>query len=262
MKRTILFILLTLTIFTIDAQKKYDLTSPDGKLKIKIAIGDRVSYTVFSEQDTVVFPSFISMKLETKILGSKPTIKETKRNHINHIIKSPFYKRSQITDNYNELQLIFRENFELVFRTYNEGMAYRFISTEKKDFLVMNEEAEFNLGYNSDAFIPYVRNNAKTYEGQFFNSFENVYSDVTLNQWDKARLAFSPIVVNRKNGKKIAIAESDLNSYPGMFLYNPDQSVTLKGKFAPYPLKETQSNYNIVQMVVEERKNHIAECSK
>lgn len=261
MKRTILLIFLTFIILSANAQKKYELTSPNGKLKVEITIGDRVSYTVISEQDTVVFPSFISMKVEAKILGNKPTIKETKRNYISQIIKSPFYKRSQITDNYNELQLIFREKFGLVFRTYNEGMAYKFISNEKKDFFVMDEEVEFNLGYNSDAFIPYVRNNSKTYEGQFFNSFENVYSDITINQWDKERLAFSPIVVNRKNGKKIALAESDLNSYPGMFLCNPNQSVTLKGEFAPYPLKEAQSKYNIVQMKVEKRKNHIAECN-
>jgi alpha-glucosidase len=248
-------------ILAINAQKKYDLTSPNGKLKVEISIGERVSYTVLSEQDTIIFPSFISMKLEAKIFGSKPTIKETKRNHINQIIKSPFYKRSQITDNYNELQLTFKENFGLVFRTFNEGMAYKFNSTEKKDFIVIDEEAEFNLGYNSEAFIPYVRSNVKTHEGQFFNSFENVYSNVTLNQWDKMRLAFTPIVVNRKNGKKIAIAESDLNSYPGMFLYNSEQSVTLKGKYAPYPMKEVQNKFNIVQMEVVERKNYIAECN-
>lgn len=261
MKKTFIFLVLTISIFSANAQKKHILISPNEKLRVEISIGNRVSYTIQSEADTVISPSFISMKLENKIFGYKPTIKGTKRTCVSNTIQSPFYKRSQIKDNYNELRLIFKENFELVFRAYNEGMAYRFISTEKKDFLVIDEEAEFNLGYNSNAFVPYVRNNAKTYEGQFFNSFENVYSDITLNQWDKARLAFSPIVVTRKNGKKIAIAESDLISYPGMFLYNPDQSLTLKGKFATYPLKEAQSKYNIVQMKVEERKNHIAECS-
>jgi len=260
MKKTLIFIVLTISIFSVNAQRKYNLTSPDEKLKVEISIGNRISYTIQSGADTVIFPSFISMKLESKTFGSKPTIRGTKRAYVNNIIQSPFYKRSQITDNYNELRLIFKENFELVFRAYNEGMAYRFISNEKKDFIVNDEEAEFNLGYTSDAFIPYVRNNAKTYEEQFFNSFENVYSNISLNQWDKARLAFTPIVVARKNSKKIAIAESDLISYPGMFLYNPDQSVVLKGKFATYPLKEAQSKYNIVQMKVEKRKNHIAEC--
>jgi len=260
MKKTFIFLVLTISIFSANAQKKHILISPNEKLRVEISIGNRVSYTIQSEADTVISPSFISMKLENKIFGYKPTIKGTKRTCVSNTIQSPFYKRSQIKDNYNELRLIFKENFELVFRAYNEGMAYRFISTEKKDFLVIDEEAEFNLGYNSNAFVPYVRNNAKTYEGQFFNSFENVYSDITLNQWDKARLAFSPIVVSRNNSKKIAIAESDLISYPGMFLYNPDQSLTLKGKFATYPLKEAQSKYNIVQMKVEERKNHIAEC--
>ncbi|OJU53506.1 MAG: Retaining alpha-galactosidase [Bacteroidales bacterium 45-6] len=261
MKKTFIFIVLTISIFSANAQKKYSLTSPDEKLRVEISIGNRVSYTIQSEADTVIFPSFISMKLENEMFGFKPTIKGTKRTYVNNIIQSPFYKRAQITDNYNELRLIFKENFELVFRAYNEGTAYRFISTEKKDFLVIDEEAEFNLGYNSNAFVPYVRNNASTYEEQFFNSFENVYSDITLNQWDKARLAFSPIVVSRNNSKKIAIAESDLNNYPGMFLYNPYQSVTLKGRFAPYPLKEAQSKYNIVQMKVGERKNHIAESN-
>ena len=261
MKKTLLFVVFLVFIFSVNAQKKFNLTSPDEKLKVEITIGEKVSYTLQSGTDTVIFPSSISMKLENKTFGSKPSIKETKRIHVNNIIKSPFYKRSQITDNYNELRLIFKENFELVFRTYNEGVAYRFISTEKKDIIVTDEEADFNLGYNSDAFIPYVRNNAKTYEAQFFNSFENVYSYGPLNQWNKTRLAFSPIVINRKNGKKIAIAESDLNSYPGMFLYNPDQSATLKGKFATYPNKEVQSKDNPVQMEVTERRKHIAECS-
>ena len=260
MKRTILLISFVLLTFTIGAQKKYGVLSPNGKLNIEVVVGDKLSYSVVHEQDTVVYPSFISMQLGHKTVGDKSSVRKTTRNSVNSIINSPFHRRSQIADNYNELVITFKDNFELIFRAYDEGMAYRFVSNEKKDFIVVNEEAEFNFGYDSPAFIPYVRSNAETYEEQFFNSFENVYSYESVTQWNKKKLAFSPLVVTRNAGKKIAIAESDLMSYPGMFLYNPDQSVILKGKFAPYPLREAVNEYHTVQMKVVEYKNHIAEC--
>ena len=260
MKKTILLISFVLLSLTIGAQKKYGMLSPNGKLNIEISIGEKISYSVIHEQDTVIYPSYISMQLGHKTVGSLASVKKTKRNNVTNTIVSPFYKRSQITDNYNELIVTLKDNFDLIFRVYDEGMAYRFVSNEKKDFVVVNEAAEFNFGYDSPAFIPYVRSNAETYEEQFFNSFENVYSYENIAQWNKKKLAFSPLVVTRNGGKKIAIAESDLMSYPGMFLYNSTQSVTLKGKFAPYPLHEEVNEYHTVQMKVAERKNHIAEC--
>lgn len=259
MKKRFLITVFILFSLLINA-KNFELTSPDNKLKIEISIEDRICYTVKHGQDTLIYPSFISMKLENKIPGRNPKIKTTKTNSVNTVIQSPFYKRSSIKDNYNELKISFKDDFDLVFRAYDEGMAYRFASTGKKDFIVLDEEANFNLGYNSYAFVPYVRSDAETYEGQFFNSFENIYSYESIDKWKKTKLAFSPIVIERRNGKKIAIAEADLISYPGMFLYNPAQSVTLKGKYATYPLKEQQNKYNAVQMEVTERKNYIAEC--
>jgi alpha-glucosidase len=260
MKEKTVILVLFLFLLSIANAQKFNLLSPDNKLKVEILIGNTVSYIVKHEQDTLVYPSSVALKLENKTLGHNPKIKRTEKSTFDTIIESPFYKRSSIRDNYNQLTFTFKDDYTLIFRLYDEGMAYRFITTGKTDFVVIDEEANFNLGYNSFAYIPYVRSDANTYEEQFFNSFENIYSYSGIKEWNKTKLAFSPIVVERVNGKKIAIAEADLFSYPGMFLYNPNQSLILKGKFANYPSKEEQHEH-VVQSNVTERKNYIAECS-
>lgn len=259
MKKTFLFLACILLVVAVKAQKNFNLLSPDGQLSVDVEVGGKISYTVKHHDDMVVFPSNISMILEGRTVGVNSKIKKAKRNAVNTSISSPFYKRATIKDNYNELTLVLNDNFELIFRAYDEGMAYRFVSTGGKDFIVKNEEANFNLGYDSKAFIPYVRGDKKTYEEQFFNSFENTYTYKSINEWDEIKLAFSPIVIERNNGKKITIAESDLDSYPGMFLYNPDHSVLLRGMFATYPSKEEVFKDHTVQTIVTKRKDYIAQ---
>lgn len=75
------------------------------------------------------------------------------------------------------------------------------------------------------------------------------------------QIAFTPVVVELEEGRKICIAESDVESYPGMFVYNEEQSTSLKGVFAPYPKNLLQGGHNNLQMLVTERENYIAKCS-
>lgn len=60
---------------------------------------------------------------------------------VNQLIETPIYKRKTIIDKYNELTFNFKDGFKLVFRAYDEGIAYRFISTLKKPFKVKDEQA-------------------------------------------------------------------------------------------------------------------------
>lgn len=253
------FILLLLLISFLSYGKKFTLLSPDKQLELTVSADDRISYYIKHGQDTLLYPSIISMKLEGQTWGENSQLKKTERNSVSTTISTPFYKRSFINDRYNELILHFKDNFDLIFRAYDEGIAYRFVDRGSKDFIVINEEAYFNFGYDSQAFIPYVRSDAETYEEQFFNSFENCYSHHKLNQWNEKKLAFSPLVIERLHGRKVVIAESDLMNYPGMFLYNPHQTTVLKGMFAGYPARECQHEH-VVQTKVVEREPYIARC--
>jgi len=260
MKNILFIATLFLSLQTL-AQKSYQLHSPDGKLVVAVTVGRDITYTLTHEQETVLVPSALSVELETsKSFGIDSHIKGTKKNTVNQIIPSPFYKRSEIKDNYNELILSFREDFNLIFRAYNEGMAYRFISTGKKDFVVKNEQASFHFAEDYSTYIPYVKSTAKDIEGQYFNSFENTYTYTPLTQMNPGKLAFTPVVVELAGGKKVCIAESDMESYPGMYLNNPDRTTSLKSNFAPYPISTVQGGHNDLQQIVTSREPFIAKC--
>lgn len=256
---TILILLaLSLNLFS---QKEYKLQSPDGQLKIGISVGKNITYSVWHGEDIIITPSPLSMQLgDGKYFGKNASVKNTKTNTVNQTIDARYYKRNTIKDHYNELTINFKENFSIVFRAYNEGIAYRFVSTGKEDFIVENEEAVFNFDKDYKAYIPYVKSKAKDIEGQYFNSFENTYTYAPLSKMDAAKLAFSPVVVELENGKKVCIAESDLESYPGMYLINKDGSYSLTSNFAPYPTTTVQGGHNQLQQVVTAREPYIAKC--
>ena len=245
------------------AQKQYQLKSPNGKLELSIEAGDKICYSLKHENTAIIVSSPISMSLSNnKILGVKSKVKNIRRRMIDENITTAIYKRSEIRNRCNELSLTFRDGFQLEFRAYDEGVAYRFIVTENKPFNVIAEEATFNFDDDYMTYIPYVRGGKnKKVEDQFFNSFENVYTHVNLSEMGTNQLAFTPVVVELKDGKKLCIAESDVESYPGMFVRNANQSNSLKGVFAPCPKETVQGGHNKLQKLVTAREDYIAKCS-
>lgn len=261
MKQLFLFLAASLILNTAMAGSvnPYTVKSPDGQLKAVIGIDAKVTYFIMHNADTLIAPSAIAMHLTGgEVLGRGTKVKSVKTNTVNQVIETPFYKRSRIKDNYNELVISFNKDYSIVFRAYNEGIAYRFVTNRKQDFNVENEEAVFNFPADYQAIVPYVnkKNNA-TFEEQFFNSFENTYTHAPLSKLDAKRLAFLPLVVEAANGKKVCITEADLEEYPGMYL-NRQSGNTLLGVFAPYPKRIEQGGHNKLQQLVKERENYIA----
>lgn len=125
--------------------KNIQLLSPNGKIAIVIIIGDRVYYSVFFQGKKILTPSSISMTLDNNIiLGEKPRLRQAKERKVSDkIFPSVKEKRAVILDEYNELILKFRGNYGLIFRAYNDGVAYRFFTDFKKDIKVFSEEANF-----------------------------------------------------------------------------------------------------------------------
>ena len=243
------------------ATKSFLLSSPDGKLNVAVEVGQNIVYSLSHDGTAVLSPSEISMTLSDGIIyGENSRFIGKKERSANESIDASFYKKNIISDNFNELILRFK-GFNIVFRAYNDGMAYRFVSLSEKPFKVISEKAEFAFSEDRKAYVPYVRK-SKSFDAQFFNSFENTYEHISLSEWDKDRLAFLPIVVEAADGKKVCITESDLLNYPGMYLYNGNAGNTLSGVYAKYPDQVKQGGHNMLQMVVESRKDYIAEFDR
>ena len=212
------------------------LKSPDGKLQVNVEINDKISFSVHHEQTEVIAASPISMTLnDGTVLGSNPKLKNKKSQSVNQKISTPIYKKSEIPDVYNELVLNFKGNYSVIFRAYDQGVAYRFVTAGKDSILIKNEEVSLNFSQDNKTIVPYVRKaDPKSFEEQFFNSFENTYSHLKISELDKNRLMFLPIIVELNDGKKLCFTEADLESYPGLYL-NKGENNSLNGVFAPYP---------------------------
>ncbi|MFN0256937.1 glycoside hydrolase family 97 protein [Pedobacter ureilyticus] len=258
MRITLTTFLLALTISSW-GQKKYQLKSPDGKLIAAISLNDKISYAITHQNDTILKPSVLNMTLNNGVTWGKGSqLRSAKTTTSHQQINALFYKRNQIDDHYNELVLSFKENFNLIFRAYNEGIAYRFVSTSDKLITVKNEEAIFNFTKDFNAYVPYVKGKFKDIESQYFNSFENEYTYTPLSKISADKLAFSPLVVSLDNGKKVCLAEADLESYPGMYLTNTNGSKSLQSNFAHYPTATKQGGHNELQQLVTAREPYLA----
>ena len=130
-------------------------------------------------------------------------------------IVSPLYKKSEVRDNYKELVMRFRGDYDIIFRAYNEGIAYRFVAHSRGSLVVEDDQAVFNFADDMDAFVPYVQSE-ETYDAQFVNSFESDYTKTRISKWERGRPAFAPILFKSISGQSVVITEVVLIDYLGM----------------------------------------------
>ena len=223
------------------APKDYTLSSPDGGLEVKITADDGISWSLYRDGACLLTPSRVSMTLEDGTVYGTGKFRTAKGSE----------------DDNNSLTFKFKE-CDLVFKAFDDGVAYRFISRSKTPFKVVSEQAEFALPDDWSMYVPYVRDYTDNFETQYFNSFENTYSHIRVSEWDSARLAFLPLLVEAPEGVKLCIMETDLMNYPGMYLYNGDGDTSLEGSYARYPKEMEQGGHNMLQMVVRSREDYIA----
>ena len=213
-------------------EKKYVLSSPDGTLKVEISAGNELAYQVMHGNDTILSHSNIGLVLENgTIVGKTPRITGERRRKIKDNIESPFYRFKEFVATGNELDLKLKGGFGIIFRAYNEGVAYRFYTTQSSDIIIKEEQAEFNFKEDYTAYLPYTTNDKKP----MAMAYQNVY-DITPLSKAQPKLAFLPVTVDCSS-VKLTLLESDLEAYPGMFVQSQQGKYGLKGVFAPYPAK-------------------------
>ncbi|GAA6529552.1 retaining alpha-galactosidase [Segatella asaccharophila] len=241
--------------------KSFQLHSPDGQINVNVNTGKTISYAVTVGKTLILSPSVISMNIAgSKSFGQDSRLKSAVTTTHRGIIKTFAYKKDKIQDDYNELTMTFKEKFQLIFRAYNDGIAYRFVALKKGPFTVSGEQAEFNFPKDWKAFVPYTDSEG-TLEQQVNNSFENTYTFAPLSQMNAKHIAFIPVVIEADNGIKVAVTEADLENYPGMFALNPDNGKSIKGYFANYPKAIKQGGHNMLEELVQSRENYLVQCN-
>lgn len=254
------FAALLIAVSAFAVPKNYELKSPDGKLSVYVEAGEGISYTLTHGGDLLMKDSHLGMYMtDGTVFGGIQPVKKVSRRSVSSTIPAFMYKKAEVKDEFNEITLKFKK-FSVIFRAYDDGMAYRFVSHLNEPSQVEMEMADFNFTQDWNMWAAYVCQHTETLDSQYYNSFENTYSYTPLSEWNKDRLAFLPLMVDGPGGKKIVITEADLMNYPGMYLYNGNADNTLDGVFAPYPKEVKQGGHNNLQMEVQSREPYIAKC--
>jgi alpha-glucosidase len=252
-----LFLLLSYSTIA-QKNKTYQISSPDGKNVITVDAGDLVKWSLMHEASTILTPSVISMQLQSgEILGDHAKIKSTKTEKVNTTFKAIDYIKDIVPDVYNQLTLNCKGDYGIIFKAYNDGVAYRFFTKKKGQITIVNESTNFNFDKDYKCYIPFVRD----FRGkeQYIQSFEALYTEKRISEFSKDTLGFLPIMADLGNQKKVVITEADLEDYPGMFLQvNNESPNSLKGVHAPYPLEVAQGGYKMLNTMVTKRADFIS----
>lgn len=223
-KKFIAFLLLVVSCLCASA-KDHELSSPNKKIKISVALGEGISWSVNYGKQIILQPSRIALLLKNEIkLGGKPVLIRKKLSSHNDMLTAVIpVKSREILNQYNELKLEFKDNYSVYFRAYDDGVAYRFETTIPDQIEVENELADFDFGDTNRIFWP------EETDANFLSHFESLYKDSVLTAFGNQQHAALPLLVYSKTGIKMLISEADLYDYPNMFLFGTNSQKLTAG---------------------------------
>ena len=229
-KFTACFVLfLALAIQTFAQNKPIDLMSPNGQLKVSVTLGDKIYYSIAANSQELLTKNHLALTLSDGTLGENPKLISAKKTKGEETIK-PYIpiKFSTVKNNYNDLLMTFKGNYVVEFRAFDDGIAYRFITSKKGSVEVMNED--FAINFPNNYLLHLQQNNG------FKSAYEELYQHVESDNWKQTdKMANLPALIDTKKQYKILISESDLSDYPGMFLKGTGNGA--EGAFPKTPLE-------------------------
>jgi len=249
--KKLLFLQVFIFLSLLTVAQTYELSSPDSKNKISISITESIKYTVAHEEVELIGPSFINMRLENNtILGRMPEVIDVKKSSVNNTLKPVIRVKSTTIDEvYNELAIKFKNNYSLIFRAYNEGIAYRFETKFKKQLTVLDEKVEINIDKLSYVYYPR--------ETSFLSMSEVPYLYQQVKEMKEDELGSLPLLFKHSSNAFVLFTESDLDDYPGLW-FRVDSLKNFAGTFPAVPSKIKNEGHCWDGLVVEERADYIA----
>jgi alpha-glucosidase len=253
MKKTLLLATFSIvSLFTV--AQKYELSSPDGKLKADIEIKVGISVILTKEGNPAVSLQNISLDTakDAKQVSDykvQKVIPVSVNETVTPVIKE---KTAILTNAYNELEIKFKAGNSITFRLFNEGLAYR-LSTSSKDSLIVHRE-NLNINFEESDSVRFQASKS------FNSSYETPYEHRIISGIEKEELCHLPLLVEKQNGLFVLVTEADLYNYPGLWLKGTGKAI-FTGTNPPYPkkLNYTGSVYGHGQ--ISETENFIAKVN-
>ncbi len=243
----ILFLAISLGLFA----KNYSVNSPDGKIQVTVSVDAQIKWSASVGGHSVFANNTMSLDLGTSVLGVNPKVISAKTTSVNETVQTVVAVKSKnIQNNYNQLKLVFKPDYAVSFRVFDNGLAYRFETSQKGDVTVKNEEVGLNFSGDYQVLFPE--------EETLFSHYERHYLDQKLSDLQAGKFCSLPTLVKADDNIKIGITEADLYDYPCLFMEATGKAA-FKSKYPHVILKSDPSGDRGITNVQEA--DYIAQTS-
>lgn len=187
----------------------YSVKSPDGRLEAKINAGNSIEFSIYSDGKAVLENIAVGMETSKGKFGGDSKIARVRTSSNDAVIENPFGVSARVPDKYNQLEMDF-SSFKLIFRAYDEAIAYRFVSSlggGKID--VMSETLNLPVPPADTIIVQNPRGN--------FTSYEELFARLKIGEAGeklKGEKAFLLPLLIKSAETTVAVVESDVQEYP------------------------------------------------
>jgi alpha-glucosidase len=218
--------------------KDYVVVSPDKKTEVTVYANPSLKISVKYHDIELFTVDKLSIEIEGKSFSeSRGKVKNVRRLSVDRDITPVVREKLKvIKDNFNELSVEFKGGYKLVIRAYDDGIAYRFV-TSFKDSVVVTDESLQVIFNNADS-VYYQKSPT------FNSSYETPYQHGAVKDIEESGYVCLPALVRKASGVNVLITESDLEDFPGLWLkgtglsefssVHPDYPVEFKTDGSPY----------------------------
>lgn len=249
MRKTLFFLLLASSAAMF--AENYTVKSPDERILVNVETGATTTYSVTFNGKTILNPSPLSMTFDNGVvIGRNMKVKDVQHRTEDQMLTPVVRQKSdKIRDHYNEMVLS-ADQYKLYFRVYDDGLAYRFHTDFADSLKVISEEVDYCFPEDYNTLFPEERT--------ILSAQQPLFKPMKLSEIGTDRFCSTPVLIKVDDQARIFISESDLESYPGMFLKKQGK-YELAGKFAAYSLEEEKTDDR--QIFPTKRADYIARVS-
>lgn len=205
-------------VFLKASQGTSEIRSPDGKIAVKIMPGNEINLTIMFLNRPVLKVGNVSMTFAEHDLPYR--ISSVRTRTVSQVQRPVIReKRAIVEDRFNEMTVLFGSSAGLIIRAYDDGIAYRFFTRFKEDTVfVVNETASLVFETGDSLYVPLIRCRDEKNVDCFHSSFEEDYFHRSPGEISPDQLAYLPFYARMAGGFSVAVTESDLYDYPGMYV--------------------------------------------
>ena len=237
MKPLVLFILILVPLFSVTA-KEITVQSPDRRLAVTLNAGEKLGLSA-RDGSTLLFslPS-LGLVIRGEVpFGARAAVKGTSRRAQDTVIYPAVRERAvSLRERYNEAAVTFQGGYGIIIRVYDEGVAYRLVTSLDRPIVV--EQEELALTFPESTSVIWQPN------AEFWSAYEYPYRISAVREMATDSMSTLPLLALLPRGQRIVMTEAHIEEYPGLWIRHEGKG-TLRGTFPGYPLEllETKDHY-------------------